>query len=123
MAASKHINPNQLKLFMTAGELMNHPAGDSRDYVPMSQNPVVHERKLEEGMKGDARSTHGLFRPGEETGETLHDSIKRVGVKKPVELHLQRGEDMPTITDGHHRVAIANHLNPDMFVPIMYFGR
>jgi len=121
MAASKHINPNQLKLFMTAGELMNHPAGDSRDYVPMSQNPVVHERKLEEGMKGDARSTHGLFRPGEETGETLHDSIKRVGVKKPVELHLQRGEDMPTITDGHHRVAVANHLNPDMFVSIMYY--
>jgi hypothetical protein len=51
----------------------------------------------------------------------LHDSIKEKGVQNPVNIEFfSRENDETVISDGHHRVASAFSINPDMFIPIEY---
>jgi hypothetical protein len=105
MSASKHLNPKQLKLFMTARELMDMPAGDDLEqWRPMSQNEDLFHEKLGESM--DTR---------------LYDSVKSHGVQKPVNIDFfSRDHDNTVISDGHHRIATAHSINPNMIIPIEY---
>lgn len=105
MAAKHHLNPKQLKLFMTARELMDMPAGDDlEEWRPMSQNENLFREKL-----------------GESISDSLFQSIKEEGVKEPVTLDFfSREHDNTVISDGHHRVASAFTANPDMIIPIEY---
>jgi hypothetical protein len=51
MGASDHLNHKQLKLFMTARELMQHPAGDDTEqWRPMEQNRELFNEKLGEAL-------------------------------------------------------------------------
>lgn len=120
MSASNHLNPKQLKLFMTAGELMDHPAGDDFDaWRPLSANDDLYEQKVSESRFGPSDSTHGNIAGYEEP--TLEQSIKEHGVQTPIELDfVSADDDTPVISDGHHRIAIANHINPNMYIPINY---
>jgi hypothetical protein len=115
MAAKNHLNPKQLKLFMTARELMDMPAGDDlEEWRPMSQNPDLLNEKLEESM--DPISYAKMY-----DNLNLHDSIKEKGVQNPVNIEFfSRENDETVISDGHHRVASAFSINPDMFIPIEY---
>lgn len=105
MAAKHHLNPKQLKLFMTARELMDMPAGDDlEEWRPMSQNKDLFYEKLGESMDSD-----------------LSESIKKEGVKEPVTLEFfSRKHHDTVISDGHHRIASAFSANPDMIIPIEY---
>jgi hypothetical protein len=105
MSASNHLNPKQLKLFMTARELMEMPAGDDTEqWSPMAQNEDLYHEKLGESM--DAH---------------LHESIKYKGVQEPVNIEFfSRQHDDTVISDGHHRIAAAHSINPDMIIPIEY---
>lgn len=105
MAASNHLNPKQLKLFMTARELMHMPAGDDlEEWRPMAENENLFREKL-----------------GESISDSLFQSIKEEGVKEPVTLEFfNRDTDDTIISDGHHRVASAFTVNPNMIIPIEY---
>jgi hypothetical protein len=105
MSASKHLNPKQLKLFMTARELMDMPAGDDTEqWRPMSQNKDLFHEKL-----GESMDTH------------LYDSVKAYGVQEPVNIDFfSRDHDNTVISDGHHRIATAHSINPNMIIPIEY---
>lgn len=119
MSASKHLNPKQLKLFMTAGELMDHPAGDSEDWAPLSSNKGLYRQKVDESFDGSEDLTHGSIADDNEL--TLYDSVKQKGVQTPIELDfVSKDDDTPIISDGHHRIAIANHINPNMYIPVNY---
>lgn len=103
---------------MTAGELMEHPAGDF-DGRSMFDEESGAATKLQEAVEGPEQSTHGHY--AEEGEETLYDSIKAKGVLKPVNLTFANDDDIkPTIDDGHHRVASAYDINPNMYVPVSY---
>ena len=58
---------------------------------------------------------------GQKLGESrmtgLYDSIKAEGVKKPVYVtnNKQFGQ---TVGDGHHRIAAAHDINPNMLIPV-----
>jgi hypothetical protein len=53
--------------------------------------------------------------------ESLYDSIERTGVQKPIHLGRQFGlENKPQVVGGHHRLASANDINPDMLVPVLH---
>lgn len=115
MSASNHLNPKQLKLFMTARELMDMPAGDDlEEWRPMSQNEDLRNEKLEESK--DPVSYAKMY-----DNLNLHDSIKEHGVQNPVNIEFfSRENDDTVIADGHHRIASAFDINPDMFIPIEY---
>ena len=57
----------------------------------------------------------------------LYDNIKKEGIKQPVAIWLgkwtPRGEETrwsQEIQNGHHRIAIANDINPEMYIPVRY---
>ena len=52
--------------------------------------------------------------------EGLHESIAKEGVLEPVKIKHDDGAESH-IADGHHRVAAANDINPDMEVPVEHF--
>ena len=47
--------------------------------------------------------------------KTLYEDIKERGQQKPI-LIGSRGMSFPQILDGHHRLAILHHINPNQFV-------
>ena len=96
---AKKENPNQLKLFMTARELVeNHEPLDG-DFLPDETNAELWDRKASES---------------EENG--LMDSIREKGVQIPISIHPTSG----VIVGGHHRIASQYKLNPDQFIAINY---
>ena len=116
MTKPEHLNHAQLRLFMTAGEMMDLPSGDSPDGSSMNQNAKLHEQKLHESIIGGERHTHGWEVHPDDEEDTLVESIREKGVTKPVELMLLRGSSTPVITDGNHRIAAANSINPNMYI-------
>ena len=116
MSSGDHVSPQQLQMFMPAGELrQNIP----NDYLPEADWNVdqsvegMWERKLKETKSDDIdRELQG--RPPD-----LHGSIASEGVKRPVRIHVEDG----TILDGHHRIAAAADIDPKMEVPVRNIGR
>ena len=49
--------------------------------------------------------------------EGLHESIAKSGVQTPVGIQHDNNGNM-SISDGHHRIAAANNINPNMEIPI-----
>lgn len=123
MPASDHLQPYQLKLFMTAGELMNIPSADA-GFDSLAQNDHMRNRKMSEAKMGwdDYRNNHFLGWKPDADDSNLYESIKKKGIQKPVELYLDSdsGQYVPTINDGNHRTTVANDINPNMYVPIQY---
>lgn len=97
--ARKKENPNQLKMFMTAREIMDEYEPIGGDYIGGETTEELWERKADEA------EANGLL-----------DSIKKFGVQVPVSLDHEGKEVM----GGHHRIAAQHRLNPDQFIPINY---
>lgn len=129
--ASRHVNPHQLRMFIPAGELrqMGVSPFDAQDPVTGAQrsSDAVWEEKIDEASRSG-----------------LESSIRETGVHKPVNIyHLSEGEDPSlvldydpetgtdvtgklspvTIAHGHHRVASAAFLDPNMLIPVQNFDR
>lgn len=52
----------------------------------------------------------------------LSQSIEREGVKTPVPLaHNHEFYPRDVLADGHHRIAVAHDIDPDMLVPVQHF--
>lgn len=127
MSASKHINPRQLKLFMTAQEVMDsvsdsvdrmgsytdvdHDTGEQIQ-VPAETMDDLWKQKLSESKGGGAFGRVPLY-----------DSIKEKGVQRHVTLQTNPDGSL-TMGQGHHRVAaaadIAKKTGRQMYVPVIY---
>lgn len=60
----------------------------------------------------DERLKQAKWSPKSGERPSLFDDIKESGQKKPVSLNM----DTKEILDGHHRIAVIAHLNPNQFV-------
>lgn len=109
-----------MKLFMQAHELMDVQAGDDRGPMefrrPMSQSSDIRDRKVLKAKSGGEDFTYYPPTKGE---KTLYDSIRDEGIKSPVALYIY-GDNKELLSDGHHRVAAANDINPHMYIPVRY---
>jgi len=135
MSSGDACNPQQLQMFMPAKHLIDLPFHEpDREWVETEEEEWIDsdgessweggdryleddeqfwERKLEESGSG-ARSGRVLWQMEED---------KRVNV--PVDVGFEDddgpvGGEYLRIRDGHHRIASANEINPDMEVPINY---
>jgi len=118
MAASKHINPNQLQMFMPAGEIReNYPTVDgglSTDTTPQDNDATMGRKYAE------AAATP----PG---GESLRDNVLRRGVERPIRLYqgLRSKGDRPewakgVLGNGGHRTAVLGNEDPTREVPVLH---
>ena len=115
MSASDNLSRpqwEQLPMFMFAGELKGK-ANYSDDGLSQNAklNSRVWDKKLKESKKGK---------------NSLYKSIESEGVKEPIEVrhHLNKSLFIPAnsyeIYNGHHRLAAAAAINPNMLVPVDY---
>lgn len=115
MAAHEHL---QLSLFLPARELMGYTAGHTEgydaEYLTMNNSPRLYANKLQESKDGGWN--------GNTSNDNLYENIKKEGVKSPVSLRLNSLSNLPgpQINDGHHRIASAYDIDPNMEVPVRY---
>jgi hypothetical protein len=118
MAAHEYLQGEQLRMFIPARELMDHAAGHTEgydgQYVKMSNSPKMYANKLGESVRGGWN--------GNTSSDTLYENIKKEGVKSPISLRLKSFSNLPgpQINDGHHRIASAHDIDPNMEVPVRY---
>ena len=128
MGQRHNINPHQLTMFERAGDLADPNKtihGDFDDYP--EEGPIYSFDDFRSLKLREAKS-RGYMRP-EDAGKdkTLYDSIKREGVRNPVELissedlygHLAPTKK-PVLMEGHHRVFAQADINPDALVPVKW---
>ena len=120
MAASDNLSHKQLAMYMTAKELkegVNQSADPGGRYMDH-----LWDYKLTEAKTGAIRNAR--YRPTRKRkGNTLYESIEKEGVRKPVEVvhHLQDSKYYKKgmqLSEGHHRVAAAYAINPNMIIPV-----
>lgn len=127
MSASDHLHPYQMKLFMQAHELMNMPSSDTRDFVPLSKDARTYNRKLEQSKTSMGthylRGKNGVLTKIVDE-EPLHDSIRKNGVVQPITMKSFPNDAntkwQELLIDGHHRVASAHDINPNIYIPLEY---
>ena len=114
----------QLAMYKTPKEIMseyNPLRGDIRS----GETPKdTWKRKAEEGRTGLSGNSRidSFYGVKEDDPDTLENSIKREGVQNPVTI---QPKDLtfgyrPEVFGGHHRIATANKINPNMLVPVEY---
>jgi len=108
MAAKHLVNPNQLKMFMSADEITAHyqplDADRNRSGAGLESTPELYARKNREFQQSG-----------------MTPSIARHGVIDPVHLGTAHGrEGKPQIMGGHHRIASSMDLNPHRLMPVLH---
>lgn len=73
-----------------------------------------------ESMVGASKEPESVEYHFEDDGyDNLYENIKNNGVRDPVRVRRgQNGQMM--LMDGHHRVASAHHINPEMNIPVYF---
>ncbi len=141
MASSDALHPEQLRMFIPAGELtsavLTTKGPLKGDFVPGDFEPGpdfdyagTWRRKLKASHKpADPYGAHG-----HRYDDSRYDAVATEGVTKPIQLmhSSQRaefqtdtrqkaaGEEHWVIVDGHHRLAAAADIDPKMEVPVEY---
>jgi hypothetical protein len=112
-------------MFMTGPEIKENYDPNYWDKKGMESSDDLWARKLQEAKRGDSRDTNTI--PGSDDLEdgyayTLEQSVRKEGVRKPVFLNefskTRDDESKPEVRDGHHRVAIASQIDPNMLIPV-----
>ena len=113
-------------MFMTGPEIKENYEPNYWDKYGMESNDDLWARKLQEAKQGSEHATAN--KPSEDwsptggTPDTLEESVRKGGVRKPIflqEFSKTRTDDSkPEVRDGHHRVAIASEINPNMLLPV-----
>lgn len=105
---------HQLAMFHTARDLVD----------PSKTMPAVFPNAVRDAdrLKGEwGRTLQEAKQPRDGSGRSsLHAHIKARGISSPVTLrdnHL----GTQTITNGHHRVAVAHDISPNYLVPVEHF--
>ena len=113
-------------MFMTGPEIKENYEPNYWDKYGMESNDDLWGRKLHEAKRGAARNTSEVVETNVANGwdpePTLEESIRTEGVRKPIflqEFSKTRTDDSkPEVRDGHHRVAIASEIDPNMLLPV-----
>jgi len=101
--SARHINPNQLKMFMSAREI----AATFRQNETQMTKPSDVDRDVVAQQKLRTAGRNGLAA-----------SIAKDGVKKPVDiLHNEYGTKL---INGHHRFSVSLDIAPDRMIPVMH---
>lgn len=105
---------DQLQMFMTPKEIMSKWEPLTGDMYEDESVSEFWDRKVDESKDDD----DGYYEQPTSDG-TLHESISREGVKKPV--HLGWDDNRPDqILGGHHRIAAAMDTAPDSVIPVLH---
>ena len=134
MSSSDHIHPQQLRMFIPAGELKDsvYPPDVNQEKYYGNNRKQMWADKLAE-TKATRLSVAELERIGSTAtsisdvvgaithGAGLHEEIKAGGVQRPVELINRDGKE-PVLFEGHHRVAAAADIDPKMEVPVEHLS-
>jgi hypothetical protein len=94
MSASNHINQEQLRGLISRDMQIDDPSG---------KNYTIGELDAE-----------NIFQDDSERYTSLHDSIKKEGIKVPLSVSLKQN----LLIDGHHRAIVARDLGIEK-IPIM----
>jgi hypothetical protein len=129
MSSSDRLNPQQLQMFMPARELhtndkvsltemqwVDENAGEHKDWQEAFVNAKFSRQEEPEQM-WDRKLTES--KRSDPLDISRHEQVSRYGILRPVVLT----DGGTKIRDGHHRVAIANDLDPDTEVPVEYKER
>jgi hypothetical protein len=115
--SSNNLSHEQLAMFMTPREINSRYRPNPYDFDEHEEIPAeVMHRKLHESKKMTTDGDHSRLPDTRFVKDSLYTSIKREGVKQPVELNPHLND----IIDGHHRIAAAMHHAPDDYIPVTY---
>jgi hypothetical protein len=108
MAASDHLHPQQLAMFMTARELHG-------------MNSIDVQRFPNDRMGGAWKSKDAMWKVKrrENKREGLDKDVAAHGVQEPV-LIVHSENDGTRLANGHHRTTAAYDHNPDSYVPVKH---
>ena len=122
MAAEDNGSWQQLGLYMTAKELKE---GITHSYDRGGRwLDALWDKKLQESKTGAIRNAR--YMPTRDRGtNNLYSSIKEKGVQKLVEVahprkNAEEGEKGLHLVEGHHRVAAAYDIDPNMLIPVIH---
>ena len=111
--SARNVSHQQLAMWYTGNELKSMTQENTRDRRPEETNEDMWARKTEEARTG--KPSHARTRS---RGATLMGSVRRSGVSKPVRVMREMGKDV--LLDGHHRVAAAAAVDPNMLIPVTH---
>jgi hypothetical protein len=116
MAAHESLNHEQLQMFMPARELMNVHAGDSWPILNLDRTPDPEGLKHLKPMSED-KSTYKykVWKKGAD-----RESIQTTGVEEPISITHIGQFPHKMISDGHHRIATAHDIDPNMEIPVQH---
>jgi hypothetical protein len=126
MAASDHLSDRQLSMLMPAGRIMDefYPGDaslqlDKKTGEYTQPPPARGWKKIakKKGAEADAQDSSGrlLVRMPEGT-PSLREDIAAHGIKTPITVDYR--QEPPVVWNGHHRVVVANDLDPTTEIPI-----
>lgn len=104
----------QLAMFHTASDLVDPHKTMTPIFPNAARDPLRWKGEWERTLQEAKQPRDGSGR------SSLHADIKARGISSPVTLrdnHLGTS----TITDGHHRVAVAHDISPNYLVPVNHF--
>jgi hypothetical protein len=115
MSSSDRLNPQQLQMFMPAGELKSLPS--AQVWMGHSWEQILLEsRDRRPYHRGGATTT-----PPPEGSPTLYEDIRDKGVSEPVDISRDP-EGAPMLRHGHHRVAVSADIDPKREIPVKHYG-
>lgn len=111
MPAHDHLQPQQLRMFMRADEIMGSTTpGDFPDAADSGQW-AIKEHDSRSRPENPMSSPFG-------GGRSLRASIEAEGVHDPVEIQHRSSQPKPILVNGHHRVATERSLDKGRYLPV-----
>ena len=141
MAASDHLHPGQLKMFMSAREIMTNydPHEGDRQFKGLDrlvfhgqpQTPVEREGKWGKVYMppptavpetNDEMWDRKLAESKQQMRGGIYQSLQMEGVQHPIPLthHVRQGGEKPMVGGGQHRIAAMNAIDPDRLMPVTH---
>ena len=117
MSSSDRLNPQQLQMFMPAGELIKMEATSHPTPMPHGLWREGRNRENEWKWKDNQQEDKYLVAvmEGDElVSERIGESIRKRGVIHPVEIGPDR------VAEGHHRIAISAGIDPTREIPVLH---
>lgn len=113
----EHLKGQQLSMFLPAKVLrgMRPHIGDIEDETE-AWDDYQEPGKSGPGMRNKKRFMWQT-KLDESHDEDLYDSIASEGVHEPVTIQ-NYGKNKTRVLNGHHRIAAAYDINPDMEIPV-----
>ena len=139
MSSSDALHPLQLQMFMPARELQGltpsdfNPVTAQDRRVAAEAGLTLHRPSTVDEMWANKLEESKAEEYNIESERSLHDRIASEGVKEPVQVTRTAADfgegtsrahlsNQDVLFDGHHRVAAAANIDPNMEVPVEHFN-